>query len=419
MNDLNVSGLQARPSVSVAMATYNGARYILAQLDSLAAQTVLPMELVITDDMSSDSTGEIVAAFAQTAAFPVRWAVNPVRLGYRANFMKAASLCSGEVIAFCDQDDIWYATKLELATAALSAPDVMMFHHEARTVADGKILSETLDKVRNPRPLAGLRQSAPWQHPPGFAQVFRATLRDYDALWPQSSDFKEAEQVEAHDLWYYFLAGALGKIAFCATPLADYRQHENNTYGIGGTARRWHDRLTVHLENRAPLYQRMAAAAGRRAALLARARTDTAGSRAALMVLTDSSQAWRQLAIHYSDRARIYTGGSSTRLRAMWHLFVSRAYGRHGYWTFGQKTLLKDFLLGVVLAPVVRRFGREARGVDWAAAAGSGSAVSWITGEQISYPPRVANPFALTGLIAVTQAPANDVLTAVDLSVSA
>src|SRR5580698_5355366 len=80
-------------SVSIAMATYNGARYVGEQLESLARQTVLPTELVVTDDNSTDNTVDIVTAFATKAPFPVHIEKNPKRLGYRDNFMKAVSLC--------------------------------------------------------------------------------------------------------------------------------------------------------------------------------------------------------------------------------------------------------------------------------------------------------------------------------------
>ena len=93
--------------VSIAMATYNGSRFIDEQLQSLNRQTVIPAELVITDDCSTDGTMDIVQQFARSARFPVRFERNSERLGYRANFMRAAQLCVSDVISFCDQDDIW------------------------------------------------------------------------------------------------------------------------------------------------------------------------------------------------------------------------------------------------------------------------------------------------------------------------
>ena len=83
------------------MATYNGRQHIRRQLDSLAAQTLIPAELVITDDGSDDDTISVVEEFAKNAPFAVKVFRNEARLGYRKNFMRAASLCQSDLIAFC------------------------------------------------------------------------------------------------------------------------------------------------------------------------------------------------------------------------------------------------------------------------------------------------------------------------------
>ena len=93
----------------------NGRKHIRRQLDSLAAQTLIPAELVVTDDGSDDDTISVVDAFAKNAPFAVKVFRNEVRLGYRKNFMRAASLCQSELIAFCDQDDYWYPNKIEVS----------------------------------------------------------------------------------------------------------------------------------------------------------------------------------------------------------------------------------------------------------------------------------------------------------------
>ena len=99
-------------SISIAMATFNGEKYLKKQLESLARQTVPPLELVICDDCSSDATVAIITHFASSAPFPVRIYRNEVNLGNSDNFFKAAGLCCGQWIAFCDQDDVWLQNKL-------------------------------------------------------------------------------------------------------------------------------------------------------------------------------------------------------------------------------------------------------------------------------------------------------------------
>src|SRR5580700_9119831 len=104
----------SNPCISLAMATFNGARYLGDQLTSLASQTVKPLELVACDDGSTDETIALLQSFSASAPFTVRIIQNVNRLGYKQNFMKAASLCKGSLIAFCDQDDIWNDNKLHV-----------------------------------------------------------------------------------------------------------------------------------------------------------------------------------------------------------------------------------------------------------------------------------------------------------------
>ena len=109
-------------SVSVAMTTCNGQKHIRRQLESLAAQSQIPADLVITDDKSADDTVPIIDAFAKTAPFPVNVYRNEASLGYRANSMRAASLCRLELIGLYDQDDYWYPHKIAVSVKPFSDP---------------------------------------------------------------------------------------------------------------------------------------------------------------------------------------------------------------------------------------------------------------------------------------------------------
>ncbi len=99
-------------TISVAMCTFNGARFLRAQLESIARQRRPPDELVICDDGSSDGSVEILREFAAGASFSIRIFCNEKNLGSTQNFEKAIQLCKGDLIALCDQDDIWLPEKL-------------------------------------------------------------------------------------------------------------------------------------------------------------------------------------------------------------------------------------------------------------------------------------------------------------------
>ena len=93
---------------SVVMATYNGERFLLEQLESLMVQEVLPDEIVVADDCSTDGSFEIVREFA-SAHQEIKWAVysNDRNLGWKRNFKGAIARAHGEYVFLCDQDDVW------------------------------------------------------------------------------------------------------------------------------------------------------------------------------------------------------------------------------------------------------------------------------------------------------------------------
>src|SRR5581483_2986961 len=108
-------------TLSIVMATFNGAAHLPRQLRSLAAQERLPDELVVSDDGSTDQTATILHGFAEQAPFPVRLLTNDRPLGSTANFEVAIAAATGDIIAPCDQDDVWYPEKLKRIEAAFDA----------------------------------------------------------------------------------------------------------------------------------------------------------------------------------------------------------------------------------------------------------------------------------------------------------
>jgi glycosyltransferase involved in cell wall biosynthesis len=211
--------------ISVAMATYNGARFLHEQLASLAAQTRLPLELVITDDGSEDDTLNIIAEFAKTAPFPVHIHRNEQRLGYKANFMKCASLCSGDLIAFADQDDIWLSQKLAIQSQHLACPEVLISCHNV--VLMNRNGTEDMGEARQLVFRTGsynYTEMVPFAYSYGFTQVVKRSLLNFDSHWAHSFPL-------AHDEYYFFLASVLGQVHYDETVMARYRQHDYNTSG--------------------------------------------------------------------------------------------------------------------------------------------------------------------------------------------
>lgn len=110
-----------KDKISIAIATYNGARFLREQLDSLYAQTQLPDEVVVCDDASTDGTIDILEEYHNR--YGLKYFVNETGLGCNQNFIKAFSLCEGDFICICDQDDIWLPTKIETVYRAIRSLD--------------------------------------------------------------------------------------------------------------------------------------------------------------------------------------------------------------------------------------------------------------------------------------------------------
>lgn len=99
------------------MPTYNGEKYLREQLESIYNQTLLPDEVVVVDDCSSDGTLKILKEYHDR--YGLSYYVNDSNLGYNKNFEKAISLCKGDYIALSDQDDVWFPNKIEVSYKAI------------------------------------------------------------------------------------------------------------------------------------------------------------------------------------------------------------------------------------------------------------------------------------------------------------
>ena len=95
------------------MATYNGDGYIREQIESILNQTIQDFELVISDDVSTDETVQILECYALKDE-RIHVYVNEHNLGFKRNFENAIRKTTGDYVALCDQDDIWLPDHLEI-----------------------------------------------------------------------------------------------------------------------------------------------------------------------------------------------------------------------------------------------------------------------------------------------------------------
>ena len=213
-------------AISVAMATYNGERFLQEQLDSLVRQTLLPIELVVCDDGSTDSTVEILRRFVTSSPFPVRLYQNETRLGPGFNFLSALARCAGDLVAFCDQDDVWQEPKLRICADAMRDPSVALVSHSAAVLSPGPAARRWRYPDHHSCVWRGCGDFAAHQWELlGFSVMLRRAVLQSAHLPEYSSALSPWC---AHDVWATASALSCGQVVLLPDELALHRWHEEN-----------------------------------------------------------------------------------------------------------------------------------------------------------------------------------------------
>ena len=221
--------------VSIALCTFNGAKYLSPQLESYLVQTHPPDELVICDDRSRDETVAILNDFAERAPFPVRIFVNEQNMGSAKNFEKAISLCSGDVIFLSDQDDVWAPNKVKRIFDEFQKDhDVGMVFSDAelvdealrplgRNLFDGWITPKLRETIENGNLFSILLER---NVVTGATLAFRA--RYNKAVIPIPVDIPDM----IHDGWIAMILSVIAGSVLINEPLVKYRQHDGQQLGM-------------------------------------------------------------------------------------------------------------------------------------------------------------------------------------------
>lgn len=219
--------------ISVALCTYNGEKYLKDQIDSILQQTRAVDEIVVCDDGSTDKTIAILQEYSSNYPSIFKIHRNEINLRSVKNFEKAITLCTGEIIFLCDQDDVWEQNKVETILdyfhthsdiQALFTNGFIIDEYskaiETYTVWDApKFIKEKGNKVDHYKILTHLGNYAT-----GASMAFKKQLKEQILPFPIIENFH-------HDEWIAIVAAKNKALGYIPTPLFSYRCHQNQQVG--------------------------------------------------------------------------------------------------------------------------------------------------------------------------------------------
>lgn len=225
--------------ISIVIATYNGGKYILDQLNSIKDQTLMPDEVLIFDDRSTDNTSELVKKFVSNNEL-TNWKlkINKENLGYKENFFNLLKAASGDLIFLSDQDDVWSLQKVEKMVKIMQEEPTLRTLNSAIQLIDQN--SQPIKLVAKPnfynanflyskKPLKQItffktEDIIKRNISPGCSMCLTKQIRD---------EFVSVYQGELpHDWFLNLLASSTDGCGFFNEPLVNYRMHSQNTLGV-------------------------------------------------------------------------------------------------------------------------------------------------------------------------------------------
>ena len=199
--------------ISVCLATFNGERFLVEQVESILRQLGPNDELIVSDNGSTDSTMSILQDFADDR-IQIFSQATP---GVVENFSNALSNARGEVIFLADQDDVWIEGKVTKVLEALNRADLVL--HDALVVDSSRnILAQSLFRLNSSS--RGFWRNLRTNSYVGCCMAFRRSLL--------RKGFPIPSDVGMHDWWFGLIGEMYYKVMHLNMPLIEYRRHGNN-----------------------------------------------------------------------------------------------------------------------------------------------------------------------------------------------
>ena len=206
--------------------------YIDSQLESILNQSRRPDEIVISDDGSTDGTLDTIKQYSKEFPELFRVHENEEQLGPTMNIEQCIRCCSGDVIALCDQDDIWIKSKIEKQLNVIQNEGVKFTFHNATLVTEsGDPITDLWNTIPGAPVLEGDKNTFKALLRRNFVQgatiLFDASLRE--DLLPFHGLFE-------YDRYMPIIATLLGVQQGIDEELNQWRQHESQAIGAPDTS---------------------------------------------------------------------------------------------------------------------------------------------------------------------------------------
>lgn len=227
-----------RPKVSVAMATYNGDKFIKEQINSILVNLNEDDEIIISDDGSTDNTITVIKSINDKR---IKIVQGPKK-GVKQNFTNAIQNTTGDIIFLADQDDIWSKDKVKKVLKAFEDDIYTLVIHDCQIVDKNlNIINESFFKYRKSG--VGVYKNIIKNTYIGCCMAFRRQLLQYIIPIPNN--------IYMHDQWIGLISELYGKNVFLKEKLIKYRRHGNNTDQLK------HKPTTVMIKNRINLIKEL------------------------------------------------------------------------------------------------------------------------------------------------------------------
>ena len=219
--------------IAILMATYNGAKYLREQIDSLFAQTCQDWHLFIHDDGSSDDTMSIVNQYIETHPDKITILDYPSQGGACKNFLSMLEQVDSSYYTFCDQDDVWLPEKIEKAFECIrmiesQTPDIPVVINTDLTVVDSNknVIAPSFWEYENIYPswIRSYDDHAALHYVTGCTMLFNKKAKEVTK--------RPYNRATMHDTWIALSTiAARGTIHNLCDSYILYRQHGENTLG--------------------------------------------------------------------------------------------------------------------------------------------------------------------------------------------